>query len=165
MLPESPEKEVQELTTILNLMVEAITQPLVWQKIQQEGKTFNLGPIIENLLMRLKIRNPETFRNIRPEENEGYVEIAELRAAQANIQATLSGQEPPSPPAPGQNHRARLETYVSTASLLEALGQVSDQLSSLIQVQSALMEAEEEKMNPKAGQIMISAQQKMEVFK
>lgn len=152
MLPESPEREIQELTTILNLMVEALSNPQVYQKIQQEGKTFNLGPIIENLLVRLKIRNPDVFRNIKPEESEGFVEVAELRAAQQNIQASLQGQPPPSPPAPGQNHRARLEMYAAVAALLQEMQVVSDQLNALIQLQVALLQAEEEKESGRMAQ-------------
>ena len=53
MLPENPEKELQELNTVLTLMINAIANPQVYTKIQQEGKTFNMSPIIEQMLLHL----------------------------------------------------------------------------------------------------------------
>jgi len=152
MAPENPDKEIQELTVILNLMQSVMTNPNVFQKLGQEGKTFNFSPIIENLLMRLRIRDPEVFRNIRPEESEGFVSVAELRAAQANIAAVLQGQQIPSPPAPGQDHRARLELYSSINQLLQALGQPSEVLTQLIQAQALILQEEERVESPRRGQ-------------
>lgn len=143
MAPENPEKELQEMSAILNLMVQAITTPEIYQKIQQEGKTFNLSPIIENMLLRLRVRDPEVFRNIKPEESQGFTSVAELRAAQQNVMAAMSNQMPPSPPEKGQDHRARLEVYMAISQLLKAMNQVSDMLEELIKLQAAILEEEE----------------------
>lgn len=149
MVPPNPDREIQEITQVINLMVEALANPAIFQKIQQEGKTFNLSPLIENLLQRLRIRNPEVFRQIRLEESMGYVSAAELQAAKANVDAAISGQEPPSPPAEGQDHRARLDIYTSINGLLNALGQQSQLLEQLIMLQAQLAEAEAEQKAPK----------------
>lgn len=150
MLPENPEKEVQEQMTILKLMTDALSNPVVFQKIQQEGNTFNLSPIIENLLIRLKIRNPEVFRKIRQEESMGYASVADLRAAQQNVEAALAGQEPPSPPEPGQDHKARIEIYTAIGRLIVELGDTPaiKILQKLIDMQTQLLQAEEQKSAP-----------------
>ena len=151
MLPENPEKELQELQTILNLMVQALVTPQVQEKIQQEGKTFNVSPIIEQMLMRLRLRDPEIYRAIRPEESQGFVSVAEVRAAGQNVDAAIAGNpQVPSPPAPGQDHRARLEVYGEIGKIIGALPDAQNMpafqiLQQLIQVQMALMQAEEEK--------------------
>ena len=148
MLPEDPEKEMQELQTILALMVQALTVPEVKMKIEQEGKTFNISPIVEQMLMRLKLRDPEIFRNIKPEESQGFVSVAEVRAAKENVTAALSGNpQIPSPPAPGQDHRARLEIYSTISQLINSLGDTIAKkiLDSIIQAQMAIMQAEMEK--------------------
>jgi len=153
MAPENPEKEIQELTTILNLMINAIQNPAIFQKIQQEGKTFNFAPVIENLLMRLRIRDPEVFRNIRPEESQGFVSVAEVRAAKDNVNAALAGSQPPSPPQPGQDHRARLEMYTEIMNILQAAGGEGtlavQLLQQLIELQTALLQEEEQKESPR----------------
>lgn len=151
MLPESPEKEIQELTTILNLMEQALSNPQVFQKLQMEGKTFNLSPIIENLLLRLRIRDPEVFRNINEKESQGFASVSELKAAQANVEASLMNQPPPSPPAEGQDHATRLEVYTAMKNIFAAEHRVSDMLEQLILVQQALMQNEQEKQQPKEG--------------
>lgn len=148
MLPENPDKEIQELTTILNLMVQALTVPQVQQKIAEEGKTFNISPVIEQMLMRLKLRDPEIFRNIRPEESQGFVSVAEVRAAKSNVQAALSGDPNiPSPPAEGQDHVARLEVYSTVQQLLQGLGDTiaNKILSAVMQAQQMLLQAEMDK--------------------
>jgi hypothetical protein len=148
MLPENPEKEIQELQTILNLMVQALVTPQVKQKIEQEGKTFNVSPIIEQLLMRLRLRDPEIFRNIKPEESQGFVSVSEVRAAGANVDAALAGNtQIPSPPAPGQDHRARLELYGRIQNIIGGLGDTPANriLSALIQATQMLMQQEAEK--------------------
>lgn len=151
MLPENPEKEARELQTILQLAIQSLTIPEVRQKIAQEGVTFNISPLIQQLLLRLKIRDPEVFRKIRQEESMGFASVAELRAAQENVQAAIQGQQPPSPPAEGQDHKARLAIYQSINQLLEALQQQSDVLTSLIQAQQAIAAEEEQRKAPKAG--------------
>jgi hypothetical protein len=145
MLPENPEEELQRYTQMLSLAVQALTSPEVRQKVLEEGKTFNISPLIEQILLRQRIRDPEIFRNIKPEESEGFVSVSEVRAAKANVDASLQGQPPPSPPAEGQDHRARLEIYGSIQTILQELGQVSDTLEQLIQIQGALLQAEQEK--------------------
>ena len=148
MLPENPEKEIQELTTILNLMTQALTVPQLQMKIAQEGKTFNISPIIEQILMRLRLRDPEIYRQIRPEESQGFVSVAEVRAAKDNVAAALQGNpQIPSPPAPGQDHRARLETYTTIAQLINSMGDTITKriLDALIQAQSALLQQEMDK--------------------
>src|SRR3990167_7326856 len=149
MLPENPEKEARELQTILQLAVQALTIPEIRQKIAVEGNTFNISPLIQQLLLRLKMRNPEIFRKIRQEESMGFASVAELRAAQENVSAAIQGQPPPSPPAEGQDHKARLAIYQSINQLLEALQQQSDILISLIQAQQIIAMEEEEKKAPK----------------
>lgn len=154
MLPENPQKETQELMTILNLMTEALSNPAIFQQLQKEGKTINLSPIIENLLIRLRIRDPEVFRDIRPEESEGMVSVKEIRDARANVEAALSGQQQiPSPPQPGQDHVARLEVYSSIYTLIKDLGEsIAKQIiEQLIVTQQALAEEEMKQKAPKIG--------------
>jgi hypothetical protein len=152
MLPENPEKEIEELNAVLALMINAINDPAVRQKITEEGKTFNLSPIIENLLMRLKIRNPDVFRNISEEESQGFASVAELKAAQANVEATLLGQPVPSPPEEGQDHGARLGVYEAATRLGQLEGKVNQALQELAFVQQELANIEAEKESPKPGQ-------------
>jgi hypothetical protein len=150
--PENPDKEIQELTVILNLMQQAIANPALERKLLQEKKTFNIAPIINQLLFRLRIRDPEIFRNIRPEEQMGFVSVAELQAAQQNVIAAIQGEEPPSPPAPGQDHKARLEMYTAIFNLLQALGIQADILQRLIEQQQLIFEEETKVRAPRAGQ-------------
>ncbi len=149
MLPENPEKEIQELQTILQLMVQGLTVPEVRQKIAQEGKTIQLSPIIEQLLLRLKIRDPEIFRNIKPSESQGFVSVQQMKEAQANVDAAVKGTQVPFPPKPTDDHQAKLEVYTAMANMLQQMGQVSDTLNQLIQIQGALLQAIQEKQaNP-----------------
>ena len=155
MLPENPDKEIQELQTILQLMVEGLTNPQIAQKIAQEGKTINISPVIEQLLLRLKIKDPDIFRNIKPEESQGFVSVSELRAAKQNVQAALTGnQQIPSPPAPGQDHLARLEVYTEVSQILQAVPGIQNSpawkiITQLIQIQSALLQqVQEEQAKP-----------------
>lgn len=145
MLPENPDKEIREMQTILTLMYQALTTPEISGKIKEEGMIINISPIIENLLLRLRVRNPDVFRHVKPEESQGYASVAELRAAGDNVKAALAGQEPISPPAPGQDHRARLEVYGNFMSLIGELGDTpaSKILNQLIQIQEALAQEEE----------------------
>ena len=148
MLPEDPQKEIGELNTILALMVQALTTPQVGQKIEMEGKTFNISPIIEQLLMRLRLRDPEIYRGIKPEESQGYVKVAEIRNAKANVLSALQGNpNVPVPPAPGQDHTAHLETYTTIQQLIQSMGDTiaNKILTGLIQAHQALMQQEQEK--------------------
>jgi len=148
MLPENPEQELQRMNETLGLMIQGLTQPEIIAKLQQEGKTINLSPLIEQILVRQRIKNPEIFRNIKPEESEGFVSVSEVRAAQANVEAALSGnQQIPSPPAEGQDHRARLEVYGSINKLIQGIGEsIAGQiLGQIMEVQAALLQAEQDK--------------------
>jgi hypothetical protein len=152
MLPESPEKELEQNSQVLKLMTDALTVPQIMTKISQEGKTFNLAPIIEQILHRLKIRDPEAFRNLRPEESQGFASVAELKAAEANIKAILSGQPLPSPPAEGQSHVTRIGAYDSQRQILALQGQVNEILEQLIMVQMQLAEQESKQKAPRSGE-------------
>lgn len=152
MLPENPEKELRELNTALMLMIEGIKNPQIAQKIQQEGKTMNLSPLIEQMLLRLKIKDPDVFRQIRPEESMGYVSVQQLKEAQANVQAAITGQQIPHPPKMEDDHIAKIQTYTAIAQLLQQMGQMSDMLAQLIQIHTALiqeLQSKEAKPNTK----------------
>ncbi len=140
MLPENPEKELRELNTALVLMIEGIRNPQIAQKIQQEGKTMNLSPLIEQMLLRLKIKDPDVFRQIRPEESMGYVSVQQLKEAQANIEAITTGQKLPHPPTMEDDHIAKIQTYTSVAQLMQKMGQDIEMLKQLIQIHSALLQ-------------------------
>jgi hypothetical protein len=147
MLPENPEKEIQELQTILQLMVEGLTNPQIAQKIAQEGKTITISPIIEQLLLRLRIKDPDIFRNIKPEESQGFVSVEQIREAKANVESALTqpaGSPIPFPPKETDDHIAKLEVYTSINSILQKVNQVSDTLNQLIQIQSALLQQKQE---------------------
>ena len=92
-------------------------------------------PVIEKMLQRLRINDPEVFRTIRPEEAAGFVSRAELGKARDNVIAAIKGEEIPNPPSnqEGQDHVGRLELYLSIKALLEALGQEVEVLNQLIQ--------------------------------
>ena len=145
MLPENPQDELNTLTNILMLMIQALTQPTVIEKIKQEGKTINLSPIIEQILMRSKIKDPDIFRNIKPEESQGYVSVEQMRQAKANVDAALTNQQLPFPPTPEDDHMAKIEIYTTISELLKKAGQMSDMLEQLIQMQSALLQEAQEK--------------------
>ena len=145
MLPENPEKELRELNTALMLMIDGIRDPAVAQKILKEGKTMNISPLIEQMLMRLKIKDPDVFRNIKPEESMGFVSVQQLKEAQANVQAAITGQQVPFPPKMEDDHRAKIETYTAMAQLLQQMGQVSDMLQQLIQIHAGILQQLQEK--------------------
>lgn len=140
MLPENPEKELIQLNTLLALMIDAINSPNVMQKIQSEGKTFNFSPLIEQMLTRMRIRDPEIFRSIRPEESQGFVSVQQVREAKQNVTASITGQQIPFPPKPEDDHKAKLEVYTAVKGILDLAGQVSDALNQLIEIHTALME-------------------------
>jgi len=144
MLPENPQKELQELNTMLVLMFQALTTPQVFQKLQQEGKTINISPLIEQMLLRMRLKDPEIFRSIKPEESMGYLSTQQTKEAQQNVSAALTNKPPPFPPKEGDDHKAKLEVYLMVQGLLKAIGQVSDVLEQIIQIQQALMQKEQE---------------------
>lgn len=147
MLPENPEEEGRRANEILSLAIQALTIPEIRTKLQQEGKTLELSPLIEQILIRQRIRNPDIFRNIKPEESQGFVSVAEIRAAKQNVEAALEGKQIPSPPEEGQDHVARLEVYGAIQQLLQKANQTSEILEQLIQVQSALLQQVQEKQS------------------
>lgn len=150
MLPESPEDEAQRLQLVLNLEEQAINNPGIAQKIAQEGMTFNVSPVIEQLLNRLKLHNPEIFRKIKPEESMGYSSNQQLVIAEKNVQAIMHGQ-PIIPPQPGDDHQAQMRIYSGIAQLLQEAGQEQTHafqaLQQLIQVQSAMLQEEQDKQS------------------
>ena len=163
MLPESPETELRNLQATLGLAVQAFSNPTILQKLQQEGKTINMAPLIERILLRQKINDPEIFRNIKPEESMGFVSVQQLREAQANVQSALKGQPLPFPPKIEDDHVAKLEVYGSISRLLKEAGQISEILEQLIQVQMQLLQQLQEKQsNP--GQTVDFKGPKMEGF-
>ena len=147
----SPKMSAPTKNTILTLMTEALNNPNVLAKLQQENKTFNLSPLIENLLLRLKMRDPEIFRNIRPEESQGFASVAELRAAEANVQAIRAGQpQLPSPPQEGQDHETRIGVYRSASQIVEDQILIQ-QLQELVFIQQQLLGAESQKKSPRTN--------------
>jgi hypothetical protein len=152
MLPENPEDEVAMLQQALSMMVEALTQPVIMEKIQQEGYTIGLVPLIQQLLQRMKLKDPDMFRSIKPEESQGYASVQQLKFAQANVEAIMHGQ-PPQPPQPGDDHQAQIAVYQPIAQLLQEAGQQQTQafqvLMQVIQIQTQMMQDEQEKQaNP-----------------
>jgi hypothetical protein len=144
MLPENPEQELKELNTALMLMIDGIRDPAISNKLKEEGKTLNLSPLIEQMLLRLRIKDPDIFRNIKPEESMGFASIQQLQQAQQNIQAAVTGQKVPFPPQPTDDHKVKVETYSSVNSLLQQLGQSCDMLVQLIQIHMAMIQQQEQ---------------------
>lgn len=153
MLPENPDKEIQEMQTILNLMYQALTTPQIMQKIQEEGMTMNVSPIIDQLLVRLRVKDPDVFRKLKPEESQGFASVSELRMAGQNVKAALAGQPPPSPAQPFQDHGARIEMYTEFMQLLQELGDTPALriLQQLMQTQQAMAQEEQDK-KPNVGE-------------
>lgn len=149
MLPENPEQELKELNTALMLMIDGIRDPAVSTKLQQEGKTVNLAPLIEQMLMRLKIKNPDVFRNIKPEESMGFISTQQLMQAKQNVDAAIQGQQVPFPPSEADDHKAKIGAYSIANDLLNKLGQTSDMLVQLIQIHMELaQQAQQQEPTP-----------------
>lgn len=153
-LPENPQDEIQQLNQVLQLMFQGLTDPVIAQKIAQEGMTINVTPIIQQLLLRMKIKDPDVFRTIKPEESMGFASVQQLRVAQGNVEAIMHGQ-PPQPPQPGDDHAAQIAVYQPILKLLAEAGQQQTQafaaLAQLIQVQSAMLQEAQDKQ-ASAGQ-------------
>lgn len=152
MLPENPDDEIQMLNQILQLMIQGLTEPVIMQKIQQEGMTINLTPIIEQLLMRMKLKDPNIFRSIKPEESMGFASVQQLKFAQANVEAAMHGQSV-QPPQEGDDHQAQLAVYQPILQILQEAGQAETHafqaLSQLVAMQGQMMQDEQEKQaNP-----------------
>ncbi len=159
MLPENPETELRALNTTLALAIQALTTPTIAQKLAQEGKTINLSPIIEKILMRQRLHDPEIFRNIKPEESQGFVSIQQLREAEKNVDAALTGasiDKVPFPPNPNDDNMAKLSVYTSTQQLLKKMNQVSETLEQLIQIHTALLQQAQEKSATPGQKIQLS---------
>ena len=157
MLPENPEQELANLNNILALMIQGLVQPAVMQKISQEGKMIELSPIIEQILVRSKIRNPNIFRNIKPEESQGFVAVEQLREAKVNVNAAITGAPIPFPPKPTDDHLAKLEIYTAMKDLLAKAEQQSDMLDQLIQIHSQLLQQIQEKEAQEGQKIDLKA--------
>lgn len=160
MLPENPEQELKELQTALAMAIQATSDPTgkIITKLAQEGYTFELSPLIEQILMRLKIRNPDVFRAIKPEESQGFVSVSEMRAAKQNVEAAMVGQPVPNPPAPENDHVARMETYDSILKILEreAPGSPPGQvLAELIQIHALMLQEIQSKQDESGKQVDI----------
>ena len=152
MLPENPQDEIAMLQQVLQLMIGGLTNPVVMEKINQEGMTINLAPIIEQMLTRMKIKDPNIFRSIRPEESQGYASVQQLRQAQANVEAVMHGQ-PPQPPQPTDDHQAQIAVYEPILKLLGEAGQQNtpafQMLAQLIQIQATMaQELQDKQANP-----------------
>lgn len=147
MLPENPEDELAKLNQILNLMLQGIMQPEVAQKLQQEGMTINISPIIEQLLVRMKIKDPDIFRKIKPEESMGYASVQQLKFAQANVEAAMHGQ-PMQPPSPNDDHATQLGVYQPILQLLQEAGQAQTHafqaIAQMAQIQTAMLQQQQE---------------------
>ena len=159
MLPENPQEELQTLNNILMLMINGLTQPAIVEKIKQEGKMINLSPVIEQILIRSKIKDPDIFRNIKPEESQGYVSVQQLREAKENVNAALTGQPLPFPPQPKDDHLAKLEIYQTISELLKKAGQVSDMLEQLMMAQMTLLKEIQEKQAQEGQKINLKKPQ------
>lgn len=154
MLPENPEDEVAMLQQVLQTVFGVLSNPVIMEKIQQEGMTFELTPIIQQLLQRMKIKDPDIFRTIKPEESQGYASVQQLKFAQSNVEAIMHGQ-PPQPPQPGDDHQAQIAVYQPILQLLGEAGQQQthafQMLSQVIAIQSQMLQEQQEKQ-PNPGQ-------------
>lgn len=159
MLPENPEEELRRHNEILGLVIQGIANPEVMNKLREEGKKFNIAPLIETILTRQRIRNPEIFRNIKPEESEGFVSVQQIRQAKENVNAALTGQQIPYPPSEADDHLAKLEIYTSVKSLLDQAGQVSDILNELLQAHAILLEEIQNKQANPGQQVRLKKAQ------
>ena len=104
----------------------------------------------------MRINNPDVFRNIKPEESEGFVSVQQIRQAKENVNAALTGQPIPYPPSEADDSVAKLEVYTAIQQLLQQEGQVSDVLEQLIQIQSALLQQLQEKNTEPGKQVKLS---------
>ena len=156
MLPESPEDEAAAMNNVLQMFIQALNNPITAQKLATEGYTVNLAPLVQQLLLRMKIKNPDIFRTIKPEESMGYASIQQLRIAQGNVEAVMHGQ-PPQPPQPNDDHAAQIGVYAPILKLLQEAGQEQtiafQMLQQLIQVQSAMLQQAQENQSNVGQQV------------
>lgn len=157
MLPENPAVEIRNLLDMLRIMSDAMANPAIITKIQQEGHMFNFTPFIEQLLLRMNLRNEEMFRPVRPEEGEGFSPNSSLLLArQRAIRAIITGEF--DPPQPGENHDVMLSVYQSLLQLLQAIQAPVGALPQLIQATELARQQEEESSGKrKAGTPVRSA--------
>lgn len=161
--PENPDDEIQKLELIIQTMVQFINDPAVQAKITQEGMVFNFTPIIEQLLLRMKIRNPDIFRHIKPEESQGFASVQQLRQAKTNVGAVLTGKPAPVPPSMEDDSAAKLEIYSFIAQLLGQGGKSSPMLNQLIQTQQAIAQAQQEKQTQTGNKPQASKPKKLKM--
>lgn len=153
MLPENPEKELRNLNTLLAMVIQGMTIPEVATKVAQEGKKFNLSPLIEKIMMRARVNDPNIFTSIPQDESQGFVSAQQLDEAKQNIGAAVQGQGLPFPPKPEDDHRAKLGVYEPVAQLLQAMGQQAEILDQLIQAHQMLAQQVAEQES-KPGQVV-----------
>ena len=163
MLPENPQEELANLNNILMMMIQGLTNPAVMEKIRQEGKTINLSPIIEQILVRSKIKDPEIYRNIRPEESQGYVSVEQLREGKENINAALTNQTVPFPPKVSDDHVAKLEIYTAIQGLLKQAGQISDILEQLIATHMQILQEIEDHKAQAGNEVKLKPPQEVTI--
>lgn len=147
MLPEDPERELRNLQQTLSYFTQAIQSPAVMAKIGQEGKTINLTPLINQILNRMKLKDPDIYRDIKPQEAGGFASMQQLQEAQQNIVSTVAQGQIAIPPKEGDDHRVKLMMYTMIQQLLEASGQQNQALQQLI----ILQQSEIEKLQAKQG--------------
>ena len=148
MLPEDPERELRNLQTTLMLFINAIQSPQIMAKIQQEGKTINLSPLMDQILTRMRLKDPDIFRSIKPEEKMGFASIQQLQEAQQNVMSVIYKGQIATPPKEEDDHRIKLQIYTMVSELLKGLKQDSQALQQLIIMQQSMME----QMQAKEGQ-------------
>ena len=142
MLPEDPERELRNLQQTLMLFTQAIQSPMIMKKIQEEGNTLNISPLIEQILLRMKLKNPDIFRDIKPEEQLGFASISQLREAEQNVISVVAEGQIAIPPQEGDDHRVKIEIYTLVNQLLNSLEQKNESLEQLIILQQSMLEEE-----------------------
>lgn len=159
MLPENPDDEIAKLQQIMNIMLQGIMQPQIVDKLAKEGMTINISPIIEQILVRMKIKDPDIFRRIKPEESMGYASIQQLKFAQGNVEAALHGQ-PLQPPQMGDDHSTQIAVYEPILKLLQEAGQQNTQafqaLAQLVQIQTQMLQQQQEQQANVGQQVKIN---------
>lgn len=143
MLPENPAVEQANLLKMLELSIRALESPQVVAKLESEQRIFELTPFIEQLLLRMNLRDERMFRPIRPEEGEGSTPNAVLMDAQRlAIQAIVTGQI--RPPQEGEMHDVYIAVMEPILALLRQLGQDAPALAQHIEQRKAMRIQEEQ---------------------
>ena len=140
MVEDNPSIEVDQFNQALALITNIMTNPMLGQKIGIEGKKFNISPLIEQLLHRYKIKTPAVFEEIPEGDSAGFASIQQIREAQENVMAILSGEEAPHPPSEQDDHTAKIEIYILVKTLFEGLGQELPALDALLAAHQELIQ-------------------------